>query len=377
MNFLFACGGTGGHINPAIAVAQRLRILLPDCRILFVGADDNMEMELVPREGFEIRGIRVGNLHRSLRPREISHNVRSAALLLDSVRKAGSIVREFQPDAVLGTGGYVCYPVLRAAALRKVPTLLHEANAHPGLTTRMLEPYTDRLMVAFEEGKQGYRRPERVQCVGMPVRGSFREQNRAANRRELVPDERPLVLSFGGSLGSERLNTAVAALIAENEKTRRIRLIHATGGGEAGAAAMRQRLEALGVSELRYAELRPYIYDMPKLMAAADLILCRAGASTLGELAAAACPAILVPYPYATGDHQTKNARVFENAGAARLLSDEACTPEALCAAVRELTGAPETLRAMSAAAAGLDRPDALDRIVENTLELAQKKQNR
>jgi UDP-N-acetylglucosamine--N-acetylmuramyl-(pentapeptide) pyrophosphoryl-undecaprenol N-acetylglucosamine transferase len=174
MNFLFACGGTGGHINPAVAAAQRIRTLMPDARCLFVGASDNMEMELVPREGFPIRGITVGNLHRSLKPRELVHNLRSAGQLSRGLREARRIIEEFRPDAALGTGGYVCFPVLRAAAAKGVPTLLHEANAMPGLTTRMLEKHVDRMMVAFEESRNGYRAPEKVLTVGMPVRSGFR-----------------------------------------------------------------------------------------------------------------------------------------------------------------------------------------------------------
>ncbi len=373
MNFLFACGGTGGHINPAVAAAQRIRTLMPDAGILFVGASDNMEMELVPREGFPIRGITVGNLHRSLRPDEMLHNMRSGLLLNRSLREAGRIIREFRPDAALGTGGYVCWPVLRAAAARGVPTLLHEANALPGLTTRMLERHVDRMMVAFEESRKGYRHPDRVLTVGMPVRSGFREISREEARRQLGLDGRPLILSFGGSLGAVRLNAAVAALAAENEKNGAFRLLHATGGGEEGLKAMRALLAEAGAPEPKLTELRPYIYDMPAAMAAADLILCRAGASTLGELCAAGRPAVLVPYPYATGNHQEKNARVLAEAGGARVLADAELTPEALSALVKELLGDPQGLRAMGEALRGLDRPDALDRIVEETLKLTEK----
>jgi UDP-N-acetylglucosamine--N-acetylmuramyl-(pentapeptide) pyrophosphoryl-undecaprenol N-acetylglucosamine transferase len=373
MNFLFACGGTGGHINPAVAAAQRIRTLMPDAGILFVGASDNMEMELVPREGFPIRGITVGNLHRSLRPDEMLHNMRSGLLLNRSLREAGRIIREFRPDAALGTGGYVCWPVLRAAAARGVPTLLHEANALPGLTTRMLERHVDRMMVAFEESRKGYRHPDRVLTVGMPVRSGFREISREEARRQLGLDGRPLILSFGGSLGAVRLNAAVAALAAENEKNGAFRLLHATGGGEEGLKAMRALLAEAGAPEPKLTELRSYIYDMPAAMAAADLILCRAGASTLGELCAAGRPAVLVPYPYATGNHQEKNARVLAEAGGARVLADAELTPEALSALVKELLGDPQGLRAMGEALRGLDRPDALDRIVEETLKLTEK----
>ncbi len=374
MRFLFACGGTGGHINPAVAAAQRLTALMPDCRCLFVGADDNMEMELVPREGFPIRGIKVGNLHRSLKPAEIRHNLHSAGLLVSSVEAAKKIIREFQPDAVLGTGGYVCFPVLRAAAMLGVPTLLHEANAYPGLTTRMLEPHVGRMMVAFEEGKAGYKHPEKILTVGMPVRAGFREQDRLEARRKLGLDERPFVLSFGGSLGAKKLNEAVAHLAAGNEKTGRFRLLHASGGGEEGKSAMLTRLNELGVTELRYTDLRPYIYNMAEVMAAADLILCRAGASTLGEVCAVGRAAILVPYPYATGNHQEKNASLLADTGGAVLLRDEDCTPEALRQEVERLCASPALLSEMGGKLKALDRPDSLDVIVSEALRLAETK---
>ncbi len=376
MNFLFACGGTGGHINPAVAAAQRIRALMPDAECLFVGASDNMEMELVPREGFPIRGITVGNLHRSLKPKEVLHNLRSANQLNRALRQAGAIIREFRPAAVLGTGGYVCFPVLRAAAASGVPTLLHEANAMPGLTTRMLEKYVDRMMVAFEESRSVYRNPERVLTVGMPVRAGFREADRTESRRQLGLDDRPFLLSFGGSLGARRLNAAVAGLAAENERTGQFRLLHACGGGEEGLRTMKGLLAEAGAAEPKLTELRPYIYDMPAAMAAADLILCRAGASTLGELCAVGRAAVLVPYPYATGNHQEKNARLLESAGGARILKDEELTAESLGALVKELLSDGERLRAMGRAQRALDRPDCLNVIVEELLRLAEEKKS-
>lgn len=370
--FLFTCGGTGGHIYPAIAAAQRLQALLPDAEFLFVGAEDNLETELVPREGFPIETLRVGNLHRSLKPREILHNLRSAAWLASSLGKAGRLLRRFRPDAVLGTGGYVCYPVLRAASARGIPTLLHEANALPGLTTRMLEKYTDAMMVGFAESAARYAHPQRIHVTGIPVRSGFREADRAAARRSLgIPEGQLLILSFGGSLGAKRLNAALAQAAAENEKTGAFRLLHATGGGEAGLEAMKRELASHGVTEPRYTELRPYIYDMPQVMAAADLVICRAGASTLGELAAAGKPAVLIPYPYATGNHQEINAQVTVDRGAAVLLRDADCSGERLSSLLRELCAAPEQLRRMGDAMKSLDRPDALDAIVQLVLEQA------
>ena len=371
MRFLFTCGGTGGHINPAVAAAQRLKKLMPDCGVLFVGTADNMEMDLVPREGFEIRAIPAGNLHRSMKPREVLHNLRSGAQLAEGIHQAGRILSEFQPDAVLGTGGYVCCPVLIAAKRKGIPTLLHEANALPGLTTRMLERHTDQLMVAFEESREYYREPEKVVCTGMPVRSGFRGRDRAEARRTLgIPEDLPLVLSFGGSLGAARMNEALAEVAVKLEREPRFRLLHATGGGEAGCAAMRKRLAELGAPEPRYTRLEPYLYDMPAAMAAADLVVCRAGASTLGELAAAGKAAILIPYPYATGNHQEKNARIPEGRGAALLLRDGDCTGETLGEAIDRLVEDPAALPEMGEKMKTLDRPDALDAIVEQILRL-------
>lgn len=370
--FLFACGGTGGHIYPAVAAAQRLQALLPDAQFLFVGAEGNLETELVPREGFSIETLRVGNLHRSLRPRELFHNLRSAAWLASSLGKAGRLLRRYQPDAVLGTGGYVCYPVLRAASARGIPTLLHEANALPGLTTRMLEKHTDAMMVGFAESREHYSHPERVHVTGIPVRSGFREAERESARRALgIGEAQKLILSFGGSLGAARLNAALVQTAAENEKTGAFRLIHATGGGEAGAEAMKQALAARGIRSPRYTELRPYIYDMPQVMAAADLVICRAGASTLGELAAAGKPAVLVPYPHATGNHQEKNARLTADRGAAVLLRDADCSGDALSELLSGLCADPRRLEQMGKAMKALDRPDAVDAIVRLVLELA------
>ena len=371
MRFLFTCGGTGGHINPAVAAAQRLRKLMPDCGVLFVGTADNMEMDLVPREGFDIKPIPAGNLHRSMKPGEVLHNLRSGARLAEGIRQAGRILAEFQPDAVLGTGGYVCCPVLIAAGRKGIPTLLHEANALPGLTTRMLEKHTDQLMVAFEESRSYYKDPEKVVCTGMPVRSGFRGRDRAEARRSLgIPEDLPLVLSFGGSLGAARMNDALAELAAKQEEAPRFRLLHATGGGEEGRAAMLRKLADLGAAEPKYTRLEPYLYDMPGAMAAADLVVCRAGASTLGELAAAGRPAILIPYPHATGNHQEKNARIPESRGAALLLRDGDLTGESLGAAVDSLLRDPGTLPEMGEKMKTLDRPDALDAIVEQILRL-------
>ena len=188
MNFLFTCGGTAGHINPALAVAGILRDRMPDCGILFVGANGKMETDLVPRAGYDIVTIEVTNIHRSLKPSEIAYNFRSLHNARQATKDARKIIEDFQPDVAIGTGGYVCYPVLKAAAQLGIPTVVHESNAVPGLTTKMLAGAVDRILVGFEESKQHYSEQEKVVVTGTPVRGAFTACSKAEAKRQLGLD---------------------------------------------------------------------------------------------------------------------------------------------------------------------------------------------
>ena len=216
MNVLFACGGTAGHINPAIAVADRLRALDPDCRVLFVGAPDRMETELVPRAGYDIQTVTVTNFSRSFSAEGIKHNIKSLKNALTSTREAKKIIRAFRPDIAIGTGGYVCYPVLKAAAELNVPTLVHESNAVPGLTTKMLISDVDRILVGFEASRKAYGDPSKVFVTGTPVRGAFSDCTCSEAKKRLgLPSDRPLVVSVWGSLGARVMNATISELIAD------------------------------------------------------------------------------------------------------------------------------------------------------------------
>lgn len=372
MRFLFTCGGTAGHINPALAIAGRLRELLPGgCEILFIGAKGMMESRLVPREGYELREIEITNISRSLSLEGLAHNVKTLKNVALSTEKAKKIIRAFRPDAVIGTGGYVCYPVLMAAAALHIPTLVHESNAVPGLTTKLLSRHVDCVMVGFEESRAQYPYPERVFVTGTPVRGAFSLYTRDTARRELgLSDGKPLVVSLWGSLGAEHMNGVMTELIPRMKTDQSFRLIHA-----AGARYYRGVCEKLAVTAPDCAafgaELREYIYDMPRVMAAADLVLCRAGASSLAELTMMGKPAIIVPSPNVTNHHQEKNARVLEKAGGARVLLEGEFDADALFGLVRELLSSPETLAAMHKAMLSLSVPDATDRICGIILDAA------
>ncbi len=375
MRFLFTCGGTAGHINPAVAIAGRLKYLLPESEFLFVGAEGNMEEDLVPREGYEIKLISVYSLHRSIAPKEIAHNIAALHKLSVAARQSREIIESFRPDVVIGTGGYVCYPVIRMAKKMGVPTLIHESNAVPGLTTKRLESKADVIMVGFEESRKHYKRPEKVVVTGTPVRSGFMCWEKEQAKRSLGISG-PLVVTFWGSLGAKRMNAIMADFIKLNYEAGAFRHIHATGNGDEGLASMRRMLDERGVSgeAEKGIDIRPYIFDMPKVMAAADLIICRSGASTLSELTLIGKPAILVPYPYATNNHQEKNARVLSDKGGAVLIKDSECTAEQLFDTVNEILKDSERMKKMSEAMRGLSAPGATDKIAETVLELAQKR---
>ncbi len=373
MNFMFVCGGTAGHINPALSVADTLRELMPDARFLFIGAGRELEKRLIPAEGFELRNIKMTGFSRGVSVRSLRMNLMTAKNLMTANRESSRIIKEFQPDIAVGTGGYVCYPVLRAAARQRIPTVMHESNAVPGLTTKLLAGIVDRVMVAFPESAGYYRDPGKVIVTGTPVREEFQSVGREEARRQLGDDGRKLVVSFWGSLGADGMNEKMAEFIALNAESGAMHHIHATGGGERGMDIMRRRLAEQGMDELPpWEEVRPYIDNMGTLMAAADLIVCRSGASTLAELTKVGRASVLVPSPNVTNNHQEKNARELERAGCAEVVMEDTVTGRGLYETVRDLLENKEKLAALERNARRLGRPNARERIVEEILALAE-----
>ena len=373
MRFIFTCGGTAGHVNPALAVAGRLRELMPDSEFLFLGAEDKMEMELVPRAGYEIRPLHITNIARGRSLSAIAHNLDTVKNVLASEREAKRIIRDYRPDAVIGTGGYVCYPVLMAASRLHIPTLVHESNAMPGLTTKLLAGHVDRILVGFEESRKHYPDPSRVSVTGTPVRGEFAAYTKETAKRELgLPVEKPLVVSVWGSLGSGHMNGILTELLPLLRGQGDFRLIHAIGSRD--YAEISEKLAALGFPpEDCGADVREYIYDMPRVMAAADLILCRAGASTLAELTYLGKPSLIVPSPNVTDNHQEKNARVLERAGGAKVFLEGEFDAAALLEEIRALLADQPRLDAMSSAMLSLSVPEATERICDEILSLCGK----
>ena len=368
---IFTCGGTAGHINPAIALAQLARENEPTVEILFVGAERGLEKDLVPKAGYHFRTVHISSFHRSFKPHEIKHNLISACNLLRSPREARAILREFQPDVVIGTGGYASFPLVKAAAKAGIPTAVHESNMVPGLTTEMLEPFANRIMVGFESCRKYYKHPQKVAVTGTPVREDFFALTKAQAKEQLgVNDGRPLVVSFWGSLGASGMNQQMVDFLALEAAKEPFHHIHAAGSGN--LTALKHALKERGVvlSEHPALDVREYIYDMARVCRAADLVICRAGASTISELTALGVPALMVPSPYVTNNHQEKNARALEESGGAVVLLERECSGQALFQAASGILRDEERRAEMERSMLSLGIRDAGERIWQTVLEI-------
>jgi UDP-N-acetylglucosamine--N-acetylmuramyl-(pentapeptide) pyrophosphoryl-undecaprenol N-acetylglucosamine transferase len=364
MNLLLTCGGTAGHINPAIAIAKIFQERRPGTNILFVGAQTGMENQLVPREGFPIKAVTISNFRRSFSKDAIAYNLRTLKNLALSQKEARGILQEFKPDLVVGTGGYASYPMVRQAARQKIPTAVHESNAIPGLTTKMLSKVVDVVMTGFESAREGYSPPEKVVVTGTPVRPDFFRYSRKEARAVLgITDDRPLLLSYWGSLGADEMNRhMIDFMVTASQKGGPFRHIHGAGRSYESMRLALQR-QGINLDQRPEIKLNQYIYDMPTVMAAADLVFCRAGASTISELMALGKPSVLVPSPNVTADHQTKNARVLADKGGAILLPEPECSAETLWKLAEDLLAHPEKRTEMTKALFSIAPADAADQI--------------
>lgn len=371
MRVIFTCGGTGGHINPAIAVANLLRDRRPGSEILFVGASDGMERDLVPRAGYRLETLRISNFQRRLTPKAVWHNVETAGHILGSLRRAGQILDAFKPDVIVGTGGYASFPALEMGIRRGIPTAVHESNAVPGLATRLVADKVSRIMVCFEECRAQYTHADRVVVTGTPVREEFVFQKKQPAREALGLDGRPLIVSYWGSLGAREMNKKIARFMQLEAHDGDVQHIHATGSFGWRWMPDYVREQGLDLTAHPQIEMREYIYDMPMVMAAADLVICRAGASTISEVAASSTPCIMVPSPNATDNHQEKNARILERRGAAAVVREADCDGDSLYRTARGLLADPARCAEMERALRSVAVLDAAERIYRTITELA------
>lgn len=361
---LIATGGTGGHINPALAVAGYIRDNYPKAKILFVGTAVKMEAQLVPDAGYDFKTIDIQGFSRDLTLSGIKQNIGTAVKLLKSSSQAKKIIKEFSPDVVLGFGGYVGGPVLRTACKMGIPTAIHEQNAFPGVTNKALAKIVDCVMLTAPEAEK-YMQPKNP-CVvtGLPIRGELISADRDFSRAELGVDDRPVILSMGGSLGARVINTAVTQLIEERYERKNCYFLHATGKAGVGMFDVIEKEKGISLSENKHIMLREYINDMHRCMAAADLVICRAGASSLSEIQAMGKPSILVPYPYAAENHQYYNAMELVKNDAAILIEEKDFTGDRLIKEIDSLLADKQRLETLGKNAKKMAIYDAIERIV-------------
>lgn len=371
MKILFATGGTAGHINPALAVASYIRETVKDVQILFIGTADHMESRLVPDAGFDFKTIDISGFKRSLSPKSIVHNVKTVFRIMKSSGESKKIISEFNPDVVVGFGGYVSGPVLQTAVKMGIPTCIHEQNAFPGITNKTLAKEVDRVMLTVEDAKKHLEPKNDVTVTGLPVRGALLKADRDMARAELgIPDDKYLVLSFGGSLGAKPLNDAMFDILLSSADSGKYCHIHSVG---TNGSEFLTKFEEKGFvnGKKGTVEVRQYIDNMDVCMAAADLVIGRAGASSLSEIEAMGKASILIPSPYVAENHQFHNAMALVNRNAGFVIEEKDLTSEVLSNKIDELLSDNEKLKAVEKNAKAMAITDSRERIASIILELA------
>lgn len=375
MKVLIACGGTGGHINPGLAIADIIKEKYPDAEFLFAGTPNGMEAKLVPKAGYRLETIKVAGFQRKISLENIGRNAKAVAYLVTSGKRAKEIIRGFSPDIAIGTGGYAAGPVIRKAAKMGIPTAIHEQNAYPGVTNRLLSKEVDCVMLTVIEALDFMEKSKfEYSVTGLPVRSSINTISKAEARKKLGFDDSFTILSFGGSLGAGCINDTMTEVVKWHTGEG-LKINHIHGYGGMGKDTFPQAMKAAGIplksDRLRISE---YINDMDICLAAADLVICRSGASTLAELQAAGKASILIPSPIVAGNHQYHNAMVLGKAGAAVVTEQKDVTNEKMIAEIKRLYESPDTVEIMSECAAKLHLKDTNERILAVVEKLLAKK---
>lgn len=361
MRILFTGGGTGGHIYPALAIADYIKKKYPQCHLLYVGTEKGLETDIVGKRNIPFQTIRVEGLPRKVSPALLKAGMKAFNGCLD----ARKIVHEFKPDVVIGTGGYVCGPMVLAAKLAGVPALIHEQNALPGITNKLLSRWVDCIMVNFAESEKYFIHPERVRITGLPVRSEVLNADQQAGLDYFgFSGDKVTLLVSGGSRGAKSINLAMAKAYPQLIQQSNLQIIHLTGKlshQDTIAAVKRQ-----GIDLQKYPQIiiKPYLDEMEYALAAADFCVGRAGATYLAELTACGLASILIPYPYAAENHQQYNAQALVDHGAAMMILDQQLSEETLTGAIIQLLHDEPMRKKMAEQAKLSGKPDALDKIV-------------
>ncbi len=363
MKVLLAGGGTGGHINPALAIAGIIQEHMPDTEFLFAGTPNGMEAKLIPQAGYQIAFIKVAGFQRKISLENIGRNIKALYYLAGSGHRAKQIIQEFDPDIAIGTGGYVAGPVIRMAAKMGIPTAIHEQNAYPGVTNKLLAKEVDHVMLTVKEALDYFDKNIEYTVTGLPVRAELMKKTKSQARAELGFDDSFCILSFGGSLGAGCINDTMAEVLKWHV-SKKLKINHIHGYGGMGKDTFPAKMKEYHVPmKNRRTRITEYINDMDTCMAAADLVVCRSGANALAELEMLGKPSILIPSPIVAGNHQYHNAMVLGKAGAAVVMEQKDVTNKKMISEIRKLYKNPEKLQNMAKNAADLAVRDTEDRI--------------
>ncbi len=367
MRVIFAGGGTGGHINPAISIADYVKARDKSFEAVFIGTKNGLETKLVPKAGYRLEFIDIEGFSR----KNMLKNVKIAAKLVSARSRVKRLIKDFKPDCIVCTGGYVSGPVTMAAKAMKVPSLIHEQNVYPGLTVKGSENYVDYLALSFEETVNHMKHKEKCVVTGNPIRTEILEADKEKSRRKLGITK-PFVLIFGGSLGADKINDNVIKILKRVIDEGKISLLFGTGDRNYEKIMERVRNEGIQLNE--DVRIVPYIDNMAECMAAADLVVSRAGAITVSEIAALGKPSILIPSPNVVRNHQEQNAREFEKNGAAALIVERELNSDVLYDKIMSMVTDKASLDKMSQNLKALAKTDALERIYDLMVKMTAKK---
>lgn len=361
MKVIMTGGGTGGHIYPAIAIADEIKEKHPDAEILFIGTERGLEKTLVPQSGYPIRFITVTGFNR----KKLLKNFRVLLNLNKGMKEAKAILKEFKPDIVIGTGGYVCGPVVKVASRMGIRTFIHEQNVSPGLTNKILEKYAEKIFIGFEEAKANFKRQEKVIFSGNPVRKNFFHANQSACRSKLGIDENDfVVISFGGSQGAVKINDVMVEAASALSGMEQLSIFFVTGNGHYD-----QVLNRLTEKQVRLdgnVHVLPYLDDMDQYLAACDLVISRAGALTVSEIIVCGKPSILIPSPNVTGNHQFFNAKALVDRGGAIMIEEKDLDTETLIKTILKMKNDRDALTKMGLASKGAMKSSAVEIIYDH-----------
>lgn len=366
MRVILSGGGTGGHIYPAISIANKIKEKHPKAEILFIGTENGMESDIVPKAGYPIKYVTVSYLKRKIS----LHNVKSAGMLLKGIVEARKIIKEFRPDIVIGTGGFVCGPVLYMASRLGIKTMIHEQNVFPGLTNRILDRYVDRIALSFKDAEKYFKNKNKLVVTGNPIRSDFMEVTKAeANTRYKADSDLPLVLVVGGSGGALKINRAVVEILNQNgPKNYRLLLV-------TGKRLYESTMESINTKNLQSDHnVLAYINDMPYALKACDLIICSSGAITIAEITAVGKASILIPKAHTAENHQEYNANAMGNKGAAVVIREDELSGEILNKKIQDIIGNVQVMKKMEAASYKEGIRDAADRIYNEMKALLERK---